>query len=172
MIDLLYGGNLGCDDIPTLSDTVAHLFQLEQRLVEWKRGLPGDLSLLNSTAMPSLDEETYWLGRYRVILTLRYHNLCILLHRVIVVKFLDACGDTDRDEHEMVSLQQIGSNSVRICLQSAMEIISIVHFVVHSTDSRRECLGAWWFSLYYSTLPSLICDKKNTHNWQLSTQPS
>jgi hypothetical protein len=169
---LLYEGNLGCGDVATFFDTVPRLFQLEHRLVEWERSLPGDLSLLNSAGMRSLDEATYWMGRYRVVLTLRYHNLRILLHRVIVVKFLDICGDTDRDEQDLASLQQVGSNSIHICLQSAMEIISIVHFVVHSTDSRRECLGAWWFSLYYSTLPFIICDKRNTHNWQLSTQPS
>lgn len=123
---------------------------MEHQLVEWERALPKDMGLRNSRDIPSESGDANQLERYRVIITLRYHNLRILIHRLVVVKFLDACGRTDRDEQELALLQQIGLNSVQICVQSSLEIIAIVNLIVNSTGVRRGFLGAWWFSLYYS----------------------
>jgi len=72
------------------------------------------------------------------------------------VMFLDVCGKTNRDEQELSLLQQIGFNSVQICMHSSLEIISIVNTIVHATGSRREWLGAWWFSLYYVFNAALV----------------
>jgi hypothetical protein len=47
--------------------------------------------------------------------------------------------------------QQIGFNSVQICMHAASEIINIVNQVVHSTGIQRKFLGACWFTLYYSS---------------------
>jgi hypothetical protein len=129
---------------------------MEHQLVEWERVLPKDLGLLNSRDMPFESNGECHIQRYRVIITLRYHNLRILIHRVVVVKFLHACGKTDRDDQEVALLRQIGLNSVRISVQSSLEIIAIVNLIVHSTGAQRGFLGAWWFSLYYSMSLSLL----------------
>ena len=47
------------------------------------------------------------------------------------------------DDAELGLLQQIWGNSVQICVQSAMEIISIVSLIVNSTGIRQGFLGAW-----------------------------
>lgn len=150
VIDSLYGGNIGCESTASLFDIVGTLFQMEHHLAEWERALPRGVGLRKSEDIPFRMDDTYQLERYRVIITLRYHNLRILIHRLVVVKFLDACGRTDRDEQELVLLQQIGLNSVQICVKSSLEIITIVRLNVHSTGVQRGYLGAWWFSLYYS----------------------
>lgn len=88
--------------------------------------------------------------KFSVILTLRYLHLRILLHRPVLVKFIDACGKGGIDAHEESLLRQIGSNSMQICMECAMSIIDIIHEVVHSSGWQKGLLGAWWFSLHYS----------------------
>jgi hypothetical protein len=128
---------------------------MENLLAQWVRTLPANMGLRNSREIPLEGHDAEILEQYKIILTLRYHNLRILVHRLVLVRFLDICGKVDRDEQDLTLLQQIGSNSIQICVQSSMEIISIVNTIVHSTGIRRGFLGAWWFSLYYS-MPSAI----------------
>ena len=96
------------------------------------------------------DPPQFFSLKFSVILTLRYLHLRILLHRPILVKFLDACGKGGIDPHEERLLQQIGSNSMRICMESAMSTIDIIHELVPSSEWPKGLLGAWWYSLYYS----------------------
>jgi hypothetical protein len=154
VIDMLYSGNIGCDNPASFFDIVTRLFQMEHQLMGWERALPENMGLRNSGDFPFEGDDAD-LERYRVIITLRYHNLRILIHRLVVVRFLDIRGKVDPADQELALLQQIGSNSVQICMRSSLEIISIVHSIVHSTGMRRGLLGAWWFSLYYSMYPSL-----------------
>ena len=90
------------------------------------------------------------LEKLRIILTLRHHNVRALLHRPILTMFLELAGKFEVNQQEIILLQQIGSNSVKICAESTMEIVAIVSTIVKSTGERRNWLGAWWFSLYYT----------------------
>ncbi|TVY91550.1 hypothetical protein LAWI1_G001220 [Lachnellula willkommii] len=154
VIALLYGGNIGCDSPSSLLDTVAHLFKLEQQLVDWQHALPPTLGLRNSQDIPMENPGTN--EKFRVILTLRYHNLRILLHRTMLVRFLNTIGGDILDNQEAPLLQQVGINSVQICIQSSVEIISLVSGIVKYGDNKRKMLGAWWFSLYYTFNAALV----------------
>lgn len=161
VIDLLYGQNLGCDAPLSVSETVAQALSVERHLFAWEKCLPDSLRLLSSAGIneiiqePSADFQlSSW--KFRVILTLRYLNLRVLLHRPVLVRFIDACGGFQPDPQELKLLQQLGLNSMQICAESAMEIIDIVHSVVHECGRRHNLLGAWWFSLYYSTFAGCI----------------
>jgi hypothetical protein len=44
----------------------------------------------------------------------------------------------------------------RICVQSSIEIISLISTIVASTGLRRTWLGAWWFTLYYTFNAALV----------------
>lgn len=162
VINLCYGGNIGCDRQMSVFDTVSRLFQMEQLLIEWKRQLPSSLTLRQSIDFLAVssphDPIISSLERFPVILTLRYHNLRVLLHRPVMVKFLDITGTTGvgLDTQELSLLQQIGSNSIQICVQSSMEIIGLVSTLVASTGLRRTWLGAWWFSFYYTYNAALV----------------
>lgn len=162
VINLCYGGNIGCDRQVSIFDTVSRLFQMEQQLVEWKRQIPSSLTLRQSIdflAVSSPNDPTISsLERFPDILTLRYYNLRVLLHRPVLEKFLDIMGTTGvgLDTQELSLLQQIGSNSIQICVQSSMEIIGLVSTLVTSTGLRRTWLGAWWFSLYYTYNATLV----------------
>ena len=88
------------------------------------------------------------------VITLRYLSARVLLHRAIVARFLDhdipkpGAGNAE----EWVFLQNFGSSSLEICVQSATEIIVIIHSV---TESQHRMLTTWWFSIYYSEFPTL-----------------
>ncbi|KAJ5811041.1 Transcription factor [Penicillium robsamsonii] len=162
ILELLYGQNIGCDGPLPVSETVAHIFSLEQHLFSWERSLIHPLQLISSASIDELPHDQmssnsqYLSLRFQVILTLRYLNLRVLLHRPILVKFITASRSPDRDPQDMRLLQQIGINSLQICADSAMEIIDIVHRVVSEPGWKRNLLGAWWFSLYYTFNAALV----------------
>jgi hypothetical protein len=155
VIESLYGQNLGCDKPLEVGETMVPLFKAEHQLMDWERTLPANLKITSSQRIVSqsmensLHEDDYVELRLRTILTLRYLNLCLLLHRPILTRYLDLASNNNHS-HELRVLQQVGSNSIKVCIQSSIEVISIVHAAVQKTDGHRTLLGAWWYSLYYS----------------------
>lgn len=117
--------------------------------------------------------------RFRLILTLRYHNVRILAHRRMLDLYLASIERGQSYDAEDSMLKQVGLRSKGICFQSASDLISIVNILEHSPDSKRSLLGAWWFTLYYSKRPQCLfiflavkpvltekCDsfQRNTHS--------
>ena len=157
VIDSLYGQNIACEKEPSTSDIVGQLYPIEQRLLEWKRALPPSLSIIAAPVLPSeVDRLTNPGGlgqeqKLSTILTFRYLNLRLLVHRPILDKLFDYQNDMRGREEEAMLLQQIGTTSISRCHQSATEIISIVHSAMGIPEA-RELLGAWWFTLYYSMI--------------------
>jgi hypothetical protein len=153
IITFSYDGNVGCDGPLPLLEAVSELFKMEQQLVDWERSLPTSLYLRKPQGIPPDNSDSS--EKFRIVLTLRYHNLRILLHRSMLIRFLDIIGEKDFKNPEVAVLQQIGANSVHICVQSSMDIITIISTIVKSGEARRGMLGAWWFTLYYSQSPFL-----------------
>ena len=161
-IDSLYGQNLACSFKANAVDTVALVYKIENQLSEWQRGLPSEMRLIATQdilpeRLPSAEsstEEAWRQLRLRFILTLRYTNVRILLHRPVLVKFLDGLNNPAEDNQDFSLLQQVGSIHIQIAIKSAKEIICLVHNALQSATGRSRwgLLGAWWFSLYYSTI--------------------
>jgi hypothetical protein len=87
------------------------------------------------------------------VLSVRYHNLRILLHRPMLETFLDACGGSKAGANASGGygmVQHLGISSIETCVNSAMAVISMVRTVVMSGGWRRDLLGAWNYSLFYS----------------------
>lgn len=125
------------------------MLQIEHQLLDWQAALPKSLSLTSPEEVRSSDD--YSLGRrFRVILTLRYHNVRILAHRRILDLYLASIERGQSHDAEDSMLRQVGERSKNICIQSASELISIVHTITHSAEPKKGLLGAWWFTLYYS----------------------
>lgn len=162
ILDLLYDQNIGCDFTLSVSETIAHIFSMEQKLFAWERSLPQQLQLITHVDLTSLHQDgmsdpAYYAMKFRVILTLRYLNVRVLLHRPVLVKFIAASKSSHGDSQDVKLLQQIGMNSLGLCTSSAREIIDIVHFLVSGPRYgwKVNLLGAWWFSLYYSMFSSI-----------------
>ena len=154
VVHSLYGQNLGCDQPLGEMETVAEVFKLEQELSEWEHTLVGPLCLRIPSSV-LLDQESALDERFRVILTLRYLNLQILLHRPVLSRCLELRGNSSDKSHTLRSAEQMIANSIETCVLSSENIIAIVHSIVSAKPS-VELLGAWWFSLYYCKRTSRI----------------
>lgn len=149
VIEVLYGSNLGCDTVDNIFDLASHLIKFEQKFLTWQRTLPATLSLvqLDDLRLTTVSQTNL---RLRFILTIRYLNLRILTHRPVLCKYLNVLGMSRPDSEQMNMLRQTGANSIRICAESALEIIRMMHGVLSAPNPPRHLLGAWWFTLYYS----------------------
>lgn len=158
VIDTCYGQNLGFELSATTVHVVSQVLEGEHQLEEWRLQLVPALGLkishkpLMQEDVERMEPDHVIQERFNIVLALRYHNLRILLHRKFLEKFLDAYSASDSANPEKKVLQQVGISSVHNCVESAIMIISTVHTIASSTGWRRELLGAWNYSLYYSTL--------------------
>jgi hypothetical protein len=100
-IELLYGRNVSSNAHYEIFNNIAHLFSLEQQLVRWKKDLPPRILLFEAQDLYDLrlGDLPAW-QRSRVVLTLRYHNIRILIHRLLLVHFLELAGKDDLDEQQ------------------------------------------------------------------------
>jgi hypothetical protein len=162
VITFVYGGNVGCDAPDHVWGAVSHIFKMEQQLMDWERELPPSLCLRKPQDIPVDSSDPS--EKFRIILTLRYLNLRILLHRSMLERFLDIIGLDDTNPTELALLQQIGANSVDICVRSSMDIIATVSTIVKAGACLHGILGAWWFTLYYSETYSLHLQVQHDSN--------
>lgn len=154
VLKTLYGSNLDCNTFDDVFRISSQVFQIEHKLSEVKRNLPHTMQLVNARDIQfkeTLTGNLLRVTKFRVILTLRYHNTRILTHRPLLQKYLDmlshhTAGSTGSPLAE--PLRQVGVNSLRICTQSATSIVELMAHVLSSKEN-RALLGAWWFSLYY-----------------------
>ncbi|KAJ4680160.1 hypothetical protein HRR95_003879 [Exophiala dermatitidis] len=156
----LYGSNVDIDPHLTIPTMLERTMVLEQRLAAWKRNL---YPQLQRRPWDTLDPETISMSawdpvfdRLSVIITLRYLNARILLHRPLLSAFLQqrarfrAAAEVTEDGDPF--FQDLAARSVKICEQSAMEMVEIVH----KTSNPPALLGAWWFSAYYTFNSALV----------------
>ena len=156
IIDTCYGQNLGLEEFRTDSEIISLVLKGEERIEEWKSELvPLQMMVydqpLASESLEDLKLENKITERFFIVLSVRYHNLQILLHRPILEKFLEACGCSNSTKGKKgVLVEKLGVSSIETCVNSAMIVISIVRQVVLSDGWRRDLLGAWNYSLFYS----------------------
>jgi len=149
VFDVLYGSNVGFDGPKDVYEIASALLRFEQRFFEWQSRLPGPLALISEEklAFPPTD---FVISRLRVALTLRFLNFCILTHRPLLCKFLEAAGDSEYNRQQLIILRQVGANSIRICAQASTLIIRLAQWALeHSKPPPHQLLGAWWLTLYY-----------------------
>lgn len=154
IIDVLYECNIGYPDGGVLP-VASSILQIEHQLLEWQATL-GPLSSLVTPGELRNDDDFSSERRFRVILTLRYHNVRILAHRRMLDLYLASIERGQSYDAEDSMLRQVGQRSKSICFQSASDLISIVNILTHSGEPKKGLLGAWWFTLYYSEYQSLF----------------
>ncbi|EYE90663.1 putative C6 transcription factor [Aspergillus ruber CBS 135680] len=161
IIDQIYGQNLGCGPPLPVGETVSRILGIENQLFCWVMALPECLRQVTVEGMrdeieQSQNQPQLFPLKFRVILTLRYLHIQILLHRPILVKFLDATRASGIEPVEDRLLNDIGYSSMKKCIESATGIIDIISELVSSSGWPRELLGAWWYSLYYTFNAALV----------------
>ncbi|KAK4623576.1 hypothetical protein CLAFUW4_05543 [Fulvia fulva] len=153
-IEDLYGKNGGGRTSFTLK-TIAKVYTLEGDLAQWTSDLVPQLSILTSSELAKqpmhLNEPVALLiRRQRTVITLRFHNARILVHRPVLEGLMDLYLATDPDPQHAESMSKAGANCVALAMSSAVECVEIVHHLIAGSTHGHQQLGAWWFSIYYT----------------------
>ncbi|GIC92489.1 fungal specific transcription factor domain-containing protein [Aspergillus udagawae] len=151
-----YGANL--ENADSNPDDIASLKasgDLRKMLQVWAASLPSYLHLCERDS--SVLSQNTPANRFRVILTLRYHNLAILIHKQILsatIRHLfrakSAAGGSPP------YLIQLAMAEAHECIRAAQLTIEIVHSIISADSMSKNNLGVWFFTLYYVFTASLV----------------
>ncbi|KAK0388792.1 hypothetical protein NLU13_5035 [Sarocladium strictum] len=151
-----YGGNF--DNAEPEPDDMASLQasgQFRKQLRAWSANLPPYLRLCEPKSKMLLENNQ--LNRLRVILTLRYHNLNILIHRPLLGSTIRHLFGGDQMSIGNPSyLVQLAMGEAHECVRSAQSTIELVHMIVTADPSGNNNLGVGYFTLYYVFTASLV----------------
>ncbi|KAF5705070.1 Zn(II)2Cys6 transcription factor [Fusarium mundagurra] len=123
--------------------------QLRKQLRAWSAGLPPYIRLCESKER--ILSENSQVNRLRVILTLRYHNINILIHRPLLcntIRHLFGGGDLASISNSSY-LIQLAMGEAHECIRSAQLSIELVHTIITADPSGNNNLGVAYFTLYY-----------------------
>jgi len=128
--------------------------EIEEKLSLWRQKLPSALQIISANDIPEGGGPPSQFWRQSIILSLRYHNTRALLHRQFAVKGLSEIwgAGPSQNKFEGDFFWNFGLASIKVCSDSAIETVEIVHKVKH----RSDLLGFWWFTLYYTFNASLV----------------
>ncbi|KAJ0420236.1 fungal-specific transcription factor domain-containing protein [Aspergillus carlsbadensis] len=156
-LDLIYDSNLGTEERISSYELITRVLRLRQALDEWVAQLPAHMTLIKSQHCITDIGKNPTIDRFRIILTIRYHNLRLLIHRAILLRLCELLDDYD-DMHtpDTLVLQDIARSTVHISIESATEIIGIVRNLVESQWAQRGLLGVWWCALYNTFDAALV----------------
>lgn len=156
VLDNCYCQNLGFEHSLSPANAVPQILEGERQLEEWRFSIVPSLGIrlwhepLLAEDLVHLDPESKIRHRFGIVLSVRYHNLRVLLYRKFLECFLDAYSADDSASQENNLVHQMGFTGVQNCIESAKSIISTVHTITSSGGWHRGLLGAWNYSLYYS----------------------
>jgi hypothetical protein len=122
--------------------------ELRKTLRLWAASLPSYLRL----CAPELDMllEKSQANRLRVILTLRYHNLGILVHKPLLSATITQLFLKDRVPGASPPyLMQLAMAEAHECIRSAESTILIAHRIISVDPSSKNNLGMGFYTLYY-----------------------
>jgi hypothetical protein len=159
VLDFCYGQNLDFQYSPSTTDSISHILDGQRQLNKWRTELVPSLGLhIWEGLVTPEDVEELITGsvvhhRFNIVLSVRYHNLRILLHRPRLESFLEAFWrPSDMSTEDRRIMLPLDLASVQNCVESSTAIISMVHSITTSGAQHRQVLGAWNYSLYYSEL--------------------
>ncbi|KAF4335206.1 hypothetical protein FBEOM_10950 [Fusarium beomiforme] len=155
IIGSLYGNNLGCEDQASDTVTMTSIIQFGQELSDWQHSLPQNMTLRSVDDIPeNTDGDAHCSPgeRFRIILTLRYLNVQLLLHRPIFIRSLGALlKDPKKPRRSTASINSMQANFDRVFIQVAENTIDIIHTILKRPDHGRHLIGAWWYTLYFGS---------------------
>jgi hypothetical protein len=138
--------------------------ELRKRLRVWSASLPSTLQLC--TPELSMLSENTQVNRLRVILTMRYHNVGILIHKPLLSATISQIFSKDSIPGEgLPYLTQLAMAEAHECIRSAEHTINIIHAIITVDPTNRNNLGVGFFTLYYGKSlyglrSSMTCTKR------------
>lgn len=161
ILDQCYHQNLGFEPSLATENAIPQILEGERQLEEWRFRVVPSLGIklwhepLLADSLAQMDPASTISHRFGIVLSVRYHNLRILLYRKFLEYFLDSHDSSETLPGGSTLIQQMGFNGIRNCIESAESIISTVNTITLAGGWHRGLLGAWNYTLYYS-----MCDKE------------
>ncbi|KAH7028444.1 C6 transcription factor [Macrophomina phaseolina] len=151
-----YGANMENEDLEL--DELASLQasgEFRKLLRSWTSNLPPHLRLCEPDS-DMLSENTQ-INRLRVILSLRYHNVCILVHRPLFSTTIRHLFRVDvlPGQASPYLIQPVMAEAQE-SISSAESTIEIVHSVLTTDPTSKNNLGVGFFTLYYVFTAALV----------------
>nr|AMB48850.1 Zn(II)2Cys6 transcription factor [Fusarium camptoceras] len=153
-----YGGNIDNAE-PDLDDmsSLQASGQFRKQLRTWAASLPPNLRLCETKS--KMLQENSQLNRLRVILTMRYHNINILIHRPLLSSTIRHLFGGSGDEISVGNpsyLIQLTMGEAHECIRSAQSTIELIHGIITTNQSGNNNLGVGYYTLYYVFTASLV----------------
>ncbi|KAJ4138460.1 hypothetical protein NW768_002294 [Fusarium equiseti] len=153
-----YGGNIDNAE-PDLDDMMSLQAsgQFRKQLRVWAASLPPDLRLCETKS--KMLQENSQLNRLRVILTMRYHNINILIHRPLLSSTIRHLFGGSGDQMSLGNpsyLVQLIMGEAHECIRSAQSTIELIHGIITANQSGNNNLGVGYYTLYYVFTASLV----------------
>jgi hypothetical protein len=133
------------DDLDDLN-TVQASVEFRKTLRIWASSLPPYISLCDAGS--EILAENTRVNRLRVILSLRYHNLSILVLRPFLSVTIVNLFQEGVVNHPPYFFQ-LAVAEAEECIKSAEATIDISYTVITTDSTSKNNLGAWYFTLYY-----------------------
>jgi hypothetical protein len=153
IIDDVYQNNIECNTTIPSSELFERIIPIERKLSAWKSQLPPDLQVRSRDEILQDAKESPLFSRLCTVITLRYLNTRMLLHRPMISRFLldhDRTKQGDLDEWNL--LLKFGRSSLEVSMLAAVETIDLIHEV---SEAQHRMLTTWWFTIYYSKIYDL-----------------
>jgi len=132
------------DDLTALQASM----EFRKTLRIWAASLPPCLALCEPQS--EILAQYTPVNRLRVILTLRYHNLNILIHRPLLSTTIGHLFKTNSETaNEPSYFVQLAMAEAQECIKSAESTIEIAYAILTAGPTVKNNLGVWYFSLYY-----------------------
>ncbi|KAF4550089.1 Fungal specific transcription factor domain-containing protein 21 [Elsinoe fawcettii] len=133
-------------NIETVTDEdtlVSYVLTTGRDLDKWKASLPADMSLVSTE---DLSSNTFQL-RWRCILTLRYLNVRLMLHRPFLSMMLQDIRTNPRNT--ALTVQPMIGHVKKPCMDAAKETVDLLYTALDTDGLIIRITGAWWFTLHY-----------------------
>ena len=144
-----YGGNI--DNAEPEADDMASLQasgEFRKQLRAWSASLPPYFRLFESTS--STLHTNNQVNRLRVILTLRYHSINILIHRPLLGSTIrHLFGGDQMSVGNPSYLIQLAMGEAHECIRSAQSTIELVYNIITVDQTSDNNLGMGYYTLYY-----------------------
>ncbi|KAH8651269.1 C6 transcription factor [Xylariales sp. PMI_506] len=151
-----YGANL--ENTDSDPDDIASLKasgELRKTINIWAASLPSHLRLCEPDS--DIISQNTPANRFRVILTLRYHNLGILINKPsLSATIRHLFKPENATSGSPPYLIQVAMAEAHECIRSAQLTIDVVHSIISADPTSKNNLGAWFFTLYYVFTASLV----------------
>ena len=141
-----YRTSISLDHQSSSSKLFQQIISLEPQLAKWKAELPPQLAIKTKEDILHDLQDSSIFSPLSTVITFRYISTRTLLHRPMIIRFLDHDPQKPGSVEEWSFLKDFGRASLEVGVRSAVEMIEIIYT---ASEGDHLMLTTWWFSLYY-----------------------